>query len=148
MEGNRVLEGTLGSGGRLTTAHSQRLPPTPPTQLPGAPGPPLLPLGSPGYTPGTSAGAASVRLCPTERNQPPGTEGRSATGPRHDRTKAGPTKRQPGLSGATSQAAGKACVRAGLSAEGARLIDCDIIPQEKSGKPHRESFQSRPAQPS
>lgn len=86
---------------------------------------------------GMSTGCIFFRLSNRKKTQ----EGRSAVGHLHDRTKAGPTKRQPGLSSATSQAASKARVRAGLSAEGACLIDCDIIPQEKSGKLHRASFQ-------
>lgn len=55
--------------------------------------------------------------------------GRAAGGP-------GTPPRSKNGGGATSQAAGKAHVRVGLNTEGARLIDCDIIPQEKWGKPH------------
>lgn len=62
--------------------------------------------------------------------------GRNPEGPRKDCTEAVSTKQQPGLSSATSQAASKIHVRAGLNTEGARLTDCDIIPQEKWGKPH------------
>lgn len=68
--------------------------------------------------------------------KPTGTGGRNPKGHGHKCTKAVSTKQQPGLSVATSQAASKIHVREGLNTEGARLIDCDIIPQEKWGKPH------------
>lgn len=80
-------------------------------------------------------GSISFGLFNRRKSKLTGT-GRNPEGPRKDCTEAVSTKQQPGLSSATSQAASKIHVRAGLNTEGARLTDCDIIPQEKWGKPH------------
>lgn len=61
--------------------------------------------------------------------------GRNPGDHRHAPHKSSLHKQQPGFSDNTSRTARKTHVRVGLNTDGARLIDCDIIPQEKWGKP-------------
>lgn len=67
--------------------------------------------------------------------KPAGMGGGNPGDHRHARHKSSLHKQQPGFSGATSQTASKTHVRVGLNTKGARLIDCDIIPQGKWGNP-------------
>lgn len=65
------------------------------------------------------------------------TERKEAHWERADIPRAMDRKQLAGLrNGTINRLPEKIHVRVGLNTEGARLIDCDIIPQEKWGKPH------------